>query len=97
MKKYINICAYKHIMREAEIFKALSDPVRLEILEALARKKGCVAIIGEKVGKRQPNISQHLRVLRLAGLVEAKREGRRICYCISDVKVLELIKLAKKV
>ena len=84
-------------MYEAELFKALSDPVRLRIIEAIARKKGCVSVIGEKVGQRQPNISQHLRVLRLAGVVEARREGKNVCYCLSDKRVLDVIKLARKV
>lgn len=84
-------------MRETEIFGALSDPVRLRILESIARKKGCVKLIGEKVGKKQPNISQHLRVLRLAGLVEARREGKTVCYKISDSRVFEIIRIARKV
>jgi len=84
-------------MQESEVFKALSDPVRLEILHSIAKKRGCVRLIGENVGKKQPNISQHLRVLRLAGIVEARRNGREICYCISNPKVLQLIKLAREV
>jgi ArsR family transcriptional regulator, zinc-responsive transcriptional repressor len=83
-------------MQEAEVFRALSDPIRLQILESLAKNKGCVQLIGENVGKKQPNVSQHLRVLRLAGLVEAKREGRKICYCIKDKRVMKIIKLAKE-
>jgi DNA-binding transcriptional ArsR family regulator len=84
-------------MRETEIFKALSDPVRLEIIETIAKHRGCVKAIGEKIGKRQPNISQHLRVLRLAGVVVTKREGKRVCYSLPDRRVLEVIKLARKV
>ncbi len=84
-------------MDEASVFKALSDPVRLQIVESIAKSKGCVQVIGERVGRRQPNVSQHLRVLRLAGLVKAKREGRSICYCLADRKVYELVKLAREV
>ncbi|MFA5930667.1 MAG: metalloregulator ArsR/SmtB family transcription factor [Candidatus Micrarchaeia archaeon] len=79
----------------ARLFGVLSDPVRLEILSALARKGCCVSVLQLAVGRSQPNISQHLRVLRQAGLVETRREGRKICYSIAKPGVIKMLSLAK--
>ena len=81
----------------ARLFGVLSDPVRLEILSAIARKGCCVSILQAQTGRSQPNISQHLRVLRASGLVETRREGRKICYSLSNPKLRELLLLAKDV
>lgn len=82
---------------EAKLFSALSDPVRLEILNTLIRRKGCVSQIQLATGKNQPNISQHLRVLRQAGIVESKKDGQRVCYSICKREVKQLLKLAKRI
>ncbi len=82
---------------EARLFAVLSDPARLEILGALARKKGCVSELQIKTGRSQPNISQHLRVLRDSGLVETKKDGRRVCYSVCKPEVKRLLELAKKI
>lgn len=83
-------------MEETDIFKALSDPARVRIIETIAKRGGCVSSLGEKLGKKQPNVSQHLRVLRMAGLVESKRNGREVRYCLSDRQVLTLIETARR-
>lgn len=79
----------------ARVFLALSDPTRLQIVQKLAKSKGCVQEIGKSVGKNQPNVSQHLRVLKDAGIVRTKREGKRICYSLADAKVGKLIEAAE--
>lgn len=81
----------------AGLFAVLSDPARLEILQALARRKGCVSELQVRTGRNQPNVSQHLRVLRDAGLVETRREGRRICYSVCKPEVRKLLELAGKI
>ena len=83
--------------REAKLFAVLSDPVRLSILESLSSKKGCVSELQMRTGKTQPNISQHLRVLRDSGLVETRKDGRNVCYSVCKPEVKELLKLAKKI
>lgn len=81
---------------KARLFAVLSDPARLEILENLLKKEGCVTELQTKTGRNQPNISQHLRILRDAGLVDFKREGKKACYFVSKTKVKDLLKLAKE-
>ena len=73
------------VTRMTDVFKALGDPTRLRIFRMLAshpEKKVCVGRIAERVGVSQPAVSQHLRVLKQAGLVEPNREGFRVHYRI---------------
>jgi DNA-binding transcriptional ArsR family regulator len=73
---------------QATILKALAHPRRLEILHALARGPMGVAQIAADLGLGQPNVSQHLAVLRTTGLVEADRDGREARYRLSDPDVI---------
>lgn len=83
--------------KAAWLFSVLSDPARLAILQSLAAKKGCVSELQVLTGRNQPNVSQHLRVLRDAGLVEARRDGRRVCYSVCKPEVRKLLALAKRI
>ncbi len=64
----------------ASILKAFAHPVRLLILDELLRNPRCVTAIREILGVRQPNISQHLTVLRNCDMVASKQEGSYRCY-----------------
>lgn len=68
--------------RTANILKALGDPTRLKILKLLHTKgcNLCVGMIAKMVGVSQPAVSQHLKVLKNAGLVESERMGFHIHY-----------------
>ncbi len=85
------------MIKEARLFAVLSDPVRLQIIEYLLENEGCVTDLQTKIGRNQPNISQHLRVLRDAELVDFKREGKKICYSIRKTKLREILRLAKEI
>lgn len=71
-------------------FQALGHPIRLSILEILTHGPICVCDLVSLTGKRQPFISQHLAVLRQAGLVTTTREGWNIYYKLNDAKLAEL-------
>ena len=73
---------------QAEILKTLASPRRLDILHRLAAGPVEVGRLAEELGLAQPNVSQHLAVLRAAGLVEAEREGREVRYRLSDPDVM---------
>lgn len=61
-------------------FKALGEPTRLKIVRLLATKELCVCELEEIMQISQPRISQHLKILKQAGLVTERREGqRRMC------------------
>jgi DNA-binding transcriptional ArsR family regulator len=67
----------------AGVMRALGDETRLKIMESLLKKGKCVGELVVEIGKQQPHVSHHLRILREAGLVEGVREGQRVCYRVS--------------
>ena len=73
---------------QAEVLKTLASARRLEILHALAREPREVSRIAAELGVSQPNVSQHLAVLRSTGLVEAERDGREVRYRLADPDVI---------
>jgi ArsR family transcriptional regulator len=72
---------------QAEVLKTLASPRRIEILHVLARGPIEVGRLAEQIGASQPNVSQHLAVLRTAGIVDAERDGREVRYRLSDADV----------
>lgn len=68
----------------ALIFKALGHPARVAIIEFLLKKQSCVCgdIVSE-LPLAQPTISQHLRELKNAGIIQGTIEGNSICYCLN--------------
>jgi ArsR family transcriptional regulator len=79
--------------------RAISDPVRREILRLLARKGlcsldradgMCAADLQRHMGLAQPTISHHMRVLAEAGLVQAEKAGTWVCYCRDDAALRRL-------
>ncbi|MFQ6110476.1 MAG: ArsR/SmtB family transcription factor [Nitrospinota bacterium] len=67
----------------AELFKVLSVDTRIEIIERLKRGKLCVNALAASLGVTQSAVSQHLRILKSAGLVEAERDGYWIHYSLN--------------
>ncbi|HYN48497.1 MAG TPA: metalloregulator ArsR/SmtB family transcription factor [Candidatus Nanopelagicales bacterium] len=80
-------------LRAALIGRALADPKRLCVLETLAAGEASVSELSSCVGCQVPNMSQHLAVLRSAGLVTTRREGSTVYYRLADPKVLETYRL----
>ena len=69
----------------ARQFAALADPVRLRIVSLLATAEGgavCACDLVEPVGKSQPTVSHHLKVLADAGLVTSEKRGRNVWYAV---------------
>lgn len=62
------------------VIRALADPMRARIVELLADEQLCTCHLVAETGARQTNVSNHLRVLREAGLVEATPAGRYTYY-----------------
>jgi ArsR family transcriptional regulator, arsenate/arsenite/antimonite-responsive transcriptional repressor len=74
----------------AEVYKALGDPTRLEIISLLTESENlCVNVIAEKTGMSQPAISQHLKILKNAGFLNAKKMGMHVHYSLNRDKVKE--------
>jgi DNA-binding transcriptional ArsR family regulator len=83
-------------MNEVDVFKALADPTRLKILECVKDVEKFICEIIPYTGKSQPNVSQHLKVLKIAGLIDKRREGTRILLKASNKKIFDVIDLVKK-
>jgi len=83
--------------RSAAIARALSDPKRLCVLETLANGERSVSDLSRDVGCQVPNMSQHLSVLRSAGLVSTRREGSTVYYSLADARVLEAYRLIQAI
>jgi ArsR family transcriptional regulator, arsenate/arsenite/antimonite-responsive transcriptional repressor len=67
-----------------KVMKALSDPNRLKILKMLQHRTLCVCEIQNALGISQPNVSNHLKVLENAGLVESDKDGLWVNYSPAD-------------
>ena len=83
--------------RYAAVGKALADPKRLCVLESLASGELSVSDLSTTVGCQVPNMSQHLSVLRSAGLVTSRRDGNTVLYRLSDPRVLEAYRLIQDI
>ena len=83
--------------RAAVIARALADPKRLCVVERLADGERSVSDLSRDIGCQVPNMSQHLSVLRSAGLVLSRREGSTIFYRLADKRVLEAYRLLQAV
>jgi DNA-binding transcriptional ArsR family regulator len=79
--------------RSAAVARALGDPKRLCVLESLAGGEASVGELAGRVACQVPNMSQHLSVLRSAGLVTARRDGSTVYYRLSDPRILEATQL----
>ena len=80
---------------QAQLFRALSHPVRLRILDILARQEACVCHLTAILGQRQPYVSQQLAILREAGLVTDRRDGTLIYYRLADDLLATLLDQGK--
>ncbi|MCP2257385.1 DNA-binding transcriptional regulator, ArsR family [Streptoalloteichus tenebrarius] len=78
----------------AATFGMLSATVRLHIMWLLAAGERDVGTLADQVGQSVATVSHHLAKLRLAGLVRARREGKRQVYLVDDPHVVELVRLA---
>jgi DNA-binding transcriptional ArsR family regulator len=75
----------------AKIFNALSDPIRLEIIEFLRDGEKCVCEITPHLKLAQPLVSRHLKILKDAGLVKRRKKGTWHMYSITNPEVYDVI------
>jgi ArsR family transcriptional regulator len=76
----MNAAATLAVRPVSRLFKALGDETRLRIVALLAHGELCVCHLQEALGLSQPHVSRHLAILRLAGIVEDRRDGKWIRY-----------------
>jgi DNA-binding transcriptional ArsR family regulator len=81
----------KPFQAEARFFKLLMHPARLEILDELRKDEACVCHLEAKLGYRQAYISQHIMVLREAGVIQDRREGWNIFYHVTKPEIFRVM------
>ena len=74
------VCAMPRAATTSDVFNAVAESRRRDILNLLALEERPVGDIVEKLGLEQPSVSKHLRVLRDVGLVHVRRNGRQMLY-----------------
>jgi DNA-binding transcriptional ArsR family regulator len=74
-----------------ELLRALAAPLRIGIVTELAAGPRCVHELVDTLAAPQPLVSQHLRVLRSAGIVRGLRRGREIAYSLTDEHVAHIV------
>ena len=76
----------------AEYLKVLGSPFRIQILFSIGSGEACVCHLEAILRKRQAYISQHLMVMRDAGILDTRRDGKYIYYRVADKSLFELFK-----
>lgn len=84
-----------HLDTVAKFFRALSDPIRLKLLEFILRGERTSAECVEHAGISQPRVSVHLSCLVDCGYVTARRDGKKLRYSVGDPRVADLVVLAR--
>ena len=74
-----------------EVCKAIAHLHRMKVLDLLRQGERCVCEMAPELGITESNLSQHLAILRKAGLVDARREGHSIFYRVRDPRLFEII------
>ena len=76
----------------ADTFRALGDPTRVRMLDALSHGELCVCDLAAVLGLTQSAVSHQLRLLKNLRLVRARREGRMVFYALDDLHIISLFK-----
>ena len=82
---------------KAEFFKTLGHPVRIRVLELLSIREHAVSELLGEIDIEPAGLSQHLAVLRRAGLVAGRRQGSSVSYSLTSAQVAELLAVARAI
>jgi len=82
--------------KASDILKALAHPARLKIVTGLFKDECNVGQIQRVLRLPQSTISQHLRILKNAGIIKGRKEGTRTCYRVIDKQVRKIVEVIKK-
>lgn len=83
---------------EVKLLKAMGDETRIKILQYLLNGEKCACTIVPFIGKAQPTVSQHLKVLVEAGILDLRRDGVKMLYKIKSdraVRIMEILEIRR--
>jgi DNA-binding transcriptional ArsR family regulator len=86
----------EQIEKAAEVFRVMSAPMRLRIISCLCSGEKNVGELLEKIDTTQPNMSQHLNTLYLAGVLDKRRDGVQIYYRIVNNNIVNICRAVCK-
>ncbi len=81
-----------------KLLKAMGDDTRIKILQYLLNGEKCACTIVPFIGKAQPTVSQHLKILVEAGILDVRRDGTKMLYRIKNdqaVRILEILDIPR--
>jgi ArsR family transcriptional regulator len=84
------------LLEIAEALKVMGHPIRLNIMLKLAEQCCCVRDIWEYLQIPQAVVSQHLKILKDHRVLEARREGAKVCYLITDSRIRNIVQTLEK-
>ncbi len=86
----------EELSQKADLFKILGHPLRLKILLSTIEQGEClVTNLVKDLNASQPTVSQHVNILKKAGILEGCRNGNQIFYRVKDELVVKIIKICK--
>ncbi len=86
----------RSIGKRIELLRTIAHPLRIKILEELEKGVKCVSDFQDFLGISQPNVSQHLALLRRHGVIDYYVDGRLKCYFLVDPIIPDLLNVLKK-
>lgn len=86
----------RSVMHRVEVLRAIAHPVRIRILEELAKGVKCVSDFEDFLEISQPNVSQHLSLLKRYGVIDNYMDGRLRCYFLKDPIIPDILNILKK-
>ena len=86
----------RSLIKRVELLRVLAHPIRIKLLEELMKGVKCVSDIEEFLDISQPNVSQHLSLLRRYGVIDYYMDGRLRCYFLKDPIIPDIIEILKK-
>ena len=86
----------RSVGKRVELLRTIAHPVRIRILQELRNGVKCVADFEDFLEISQPNVSQHLGVLRKEGVIDFYVDGRLKCYFLVDPIILDLLDILQK-
>jgi len=81
----------------AELLKTLGQSTRLKILDFLKDFEKCVCEIIPAIGEQQSNTSRHLSIMRRAGLLSHRQQGKSVFYRVKDQRIFNLLKILDEI
>jgi DNA-binding transcriptional ArsR family regulator len=79
--------------KKIKLLKAMGDETRIKILQYLLNGEKCACTIVPFIGKAQPTVSQHLKVLVEAGILDVRKDGTKVLYRIKNDRAVQIMKI----